>query len=134
MKYAAAYGIALVLFLILDALWLGVIARNLYATRIGEILLEQPRWGIAALFYAIYLVGLVYFGVTTGFTSGSVMTAALNGALFGFFAYATYDLTSLAVLKGFDELVTVLDIVWGTFLGGVVAGGTVFIMQKFGLA
>lgn len=131
-KYLSAYGIALVLFLILDALWLGVIARNFYASRMGDLLLEQPRWGVAAVFYAVYIVGLVYFGVAAGMAVGAWQTAALNGALFGFFAYLTYNFTNLSVLRGYDGVVAMVDTGWGTFMGAIVAGGTVAILQWLG--
>jgi uncharacterized membrane protein len=127
MKYAGAYGIALVIFLILDAIWLGVVARGFYTARMGDLMLEQPRWGVAILFYALFVVGLTYFVVSAGLDTGDWRTAALNGALFGFFTYLTYDATNLAVLKGYDPVVAVVDVAWGTMLGGIVAGATVAI-------
>lgn len=133
MKFAYAYGIALIVFLALDALWLGVIARNFYANRMGELLLDQPRWGVAAVFYAVYVVGIVYFAIATGLNGGGVSTAALNGALFGFFAYLTYNATNLAVLKGYDPVVALVDTSWGTVVGAATAGATVWLMARFGL-
>ncbi len=134
MKYAQAYGIAVVIFLALDALWLGVVARSLYAAKLGPIMLDQPRWGVAAVFYAFFVAGIVYFAVKAGLEAGSVGTAALNGALFGFFTYLTYGATTLAVFKGFDDMLTVIDTAWGVFISAVVAAGTVWIMQRFGWA
>lgn len=131
MKYGIAYVVAVVIFLVFDALWIGVIAKSLYADRIGSILLDQPRWGVAVLFYAIYLVGLLYFAVSTGFNGGGVSVAAMNGALFGFFAYFTYSATNLAVMKGYDSVVAVADTVWGALLGAIVAGATVYVVQRF---
>jgi uncharacterized membrane protein len=130
MKYLYAYGIALVLFLILDAIWLGIVARGFYAGRIGDLLLDQPRWGVAAIFYAIYVVGLVYFAISAGMESGSVSVAALNGALFGFFAYLTYNATNLSVLRGYDPVVAVVDTAWGTALGAAVAGSTAAVLKR----
>jgi uncharacterized membrane protein len=132
MKYAGAYGIALVLFLILDAIWLGIVARGFYAARIGDLLLEQPRWGVAAVFYALYVVGLVWFAISVGMAQQSWQAGALNGALFGFFAYLTYNATNLSVLKGYDPVVAIVDTSWGTLLGAVVAGGTVAILGMVG--
>lgn len=86
----------------------------------GELLLERPKLGVALIFYAIYVVGLVYFAINAGLEAGSWRTAALNGALFGFFTYLTYDATNLAVLKGCDPLVAVVDILRGTVIGAVV--------------
>ena len=127
MKYAGAYGIALAIFFILDAIWLGVVARGFYAARMGDLMLEQPRWGVAILFYALFVVGLTYFAISGSVEAGDWQRAALNGALFGFFTYLTYDATNLAVLKGYDPVVAVVDVAWGTVLGGVVAGATVAI-------
>jgi uncharacterized membrane protein len=132
MKYAGAYGIALVLFLILDGLWLGLATRAFYQPRIGALLLEQPRWGVAAIFYAVYVVGLVYFAVSAGMAQASWQVAALNGALFGFFAYLTYNATNLSVMKGYDGVVAMVDTTWGTLLGAAVAGGTVAILKAWG--
>ncbi len=132
MKYLTAYGIAIVIFLVLDAIWLGIVARSFYVTRMGDLLLDQPRWGFAVAFYLIYVVGLIYFAVSTGMASGSVGTAALNGALFGFFCYLTYDATNLAVLRGYDVVVAGVDVVWGTVLSAAVAAGTILVMRLLG--
>jgi uncharacterized membrane protein len=133
MKYVTAYGIAVVIFLIIDAIWLGIVARGFYSSRMGELLLDQPRWGVAAIFYLVYVAGLVYFAISVGMAQDSIAAAALNGALFGFFCYLTYDATNLAVLKGYDPVVALVDVVWGTVLSGTVAAGTLFAMRSFGL-
>lgn len=133
MKYLYAYGIGLTLFLILDAIWLGVVARSFYAGRIGDLLLDQPRWGVAAVFYAIYVVGIVYFAIAAGMAAQSAGTAAINGALFGFFTYLTYNATNLSVLKGYDPVVAVVDTGWGAAVGAIVAGGTVAILKRFAM-
>lgn len=134
MKYATAYGIALVIFLALDALWLGVIARTLYATRMGDLMSPNPRWGVAIAFYVLFVVGLVYFAISTGMATGSWQTAAMNGALFGFFCYLTYDGTALAVIRGFDPGLAVTDTIWGAVLSGITSGATVLILSAIGQA
>lgn len=133
MRYVYAYLVALVVFLALDALWLGVVARSFYTSRIGELLLDSPRWGVALVFYAVYVVGLVYFAVSVGMATGSWTAAALNGALFGFFAYLTYNATNLSTLKGYSTAVALVDTTWGTVLGAVVAGATIIILGALGL-
>ena len=133
MKYVTAYGIAVVIFLIIDAIWLGIVARGFYASRMGDLMLDHPRWGVAAIFYLAYVAGLVYFAISVGMAQDSVLAAALNGALFGFFCYLTYDATNLAVLKGYDPVVAIVDVIWGTVLSGTVAAGTIFAMRSFGL-
>ena len=131
MKYLYAYGIGLILFLVLDAIWLGVVARSFYAGRMGDLLLDQPRWGVATIFYAVYVIGIVYFAILAGLAAQSVGTAAINGALFGFFTYLTYNATNLSVLKGYDPVVAVVDTSWGTAVGAIVASGTVAIFKRF---
>ncbi len=133
MKYAYAYGIALVIFLILDGIWLGIVARNFYVSRMGDLMLDQPRWGVAAIFYAIYIMGAVYFAISVGMAERSWQVAAVNGALFGFFAYLTYNGTNLAVLRGYDEVIAIVDTLWGATVTAAVAGGTVMAMSAFGL-
>ena len=134
MKYLYAYGIALAIFLVLDFLWLGVVARGFYFGRMSEILLDQPRWGVATIFYVVYVVGLVYFAIQPGLQDGNWSTAAVNGALFGFFTYLTYNATNLSVLKGYDPVVATVDTFWGAFLGATVAGGTVLVLSALGRA
>lgn len=133
MKFVPVYFIALAIFLVLDAIWLGVISRGFYADRIGPLLLDQPRWGVAAIFYSLFVVGLVYFAISGHLAAGDWKGALLSGALFGFFTYLTYDATNLAVLKGFDDTVAIVDVIWGTFLGAAVSGYTVAVANWFGL-
>jgi len=130
----AAYFVALAIFLALDALWLGVVARNFYASRMGSLMLEQPRWGVAVLFYLLFIVGLIYFAIASHLIAGDWRSAALNGALFGFFCYLTYDATNLAVVKGFDTTLALVDTLWGTVLGAVVSGATVAVVSALGWA
>ncbi len=132
MRYAQAYGIALVLFLILDAVWLGLIARSFYTSRMGELMADSQRWGVAAAFYALYVVGLVYFAISAGLAQGSWQTAAANGALLGFFTYMTYNATALSVIRGFDSTLAMVDTLWGTVLGALVSSLTVAVLQWFG--
>lgn len=130
-KYLSAYGIALVLFLIIDGLWLGLVARNFYVSRMGDLMADNPRWGMAALFYAFYLVGLVYFAISVGMANASWTTAAFNGALYGFFCYLTYNFTNLSVVRGFDTTLAFADTAWGAAMSATVAGGTVAALRWF---
>ena len=85
----------------LDLLWLGLVARTIYRREIGGLLLDRPEIVPAALFYLVYVVGIVVFAVRPAVQSGELATALAYGALFGFMAYATYDLTNLATLRGY---------------------------------
>jgi uncharacterized membrane protein len=121
MTWIAAYIAAAVSFLALDALWLGVVARSLYQREFGAMLLEKPNMVAAGAFYALYLVGIVVFAVKPALESGGWSRALLQGALFGLIAYATYDLTNLATLKGFPIRVVAPDLIWGAFVTAAAA-------------
>ena len=108
---------------ILDFIWLRFIAKKLYYDEMGSILLEKPNMPAALLFYVIYVVGVVVFVISPALEKGSWQHALGYGALFGLVAYATYDLTNLATLKGFSPKIVVIDMVWGMALTAVVAVG-----------
>ena len=120
-KYLWAYGGAAGVFLLGDFLWLGFVAREFYKQQLGGLMLDKPLLGVALVFYALYLVGLVIFGVSPGLRDGSWRSALLFGALFGLFAYATYDLTNLATLKNWPTAVTLIDIAWGVVISGLAS-------------
>lgn len=120
-KYLIAYLASGAVFLALDALWLGVVARSFFRDRLTEVLSPEPNMTVAAVFYLIFVIGVLIFAVEPAFRSGSWITATLYGALFGFFVYATYDLTNLAMLKQWPVSVAALDIAWGTFVNAVAA-------------
>jgi uncharacterized membrane protein len=111
------YGISFIIFFAIDLLWLGIIAKNIYQRYIGELLRPDVNWVAAILFYLLFIGGLVIFVLMPAVDSGSWVKALLLGALFGFITYATYDLTNLATLKGWPIQITIIDLIWGTFLG-----------------
>jgi uncharacterized membrane protein len=122
MSRTLTYGISAVVMLTLDLLWLDVLARPLYGRAIGPLLRPQPNLLAAALFYAVYLVGVNELVIHVGAKPDRSAWVAARGALLGFVAYSTFDLTALAVLKGWSPLVTVVDIAWGTLLTAATAG------------
>jgi uncharacterized membrane protein len=125
-----AFAVTAVVFLILDAIWLGVISRNLYQREIGDLLLPKPNFGAAAFFYVIYIAGLVYFCVIPGFTGQSAMRGLVNGAVFGIVAYATYDLTNLATLKGWSTTIVFIDIAWGAVASAAASAAGVAVTMR----
>lgn len=131
MIHAVTYLAALVIFLGVDALWLGNVAPRLYRPILGDILLAKFSMAPALVFYAIYPAGLVIFAINPALRGGGLPTALMLGALFGFFTYATYDLTNQATLRNWSTLITVVDIAWGSFLGAVTAGGAWWVAQRF---
>lgn len=119
-KYAAGYIAAAVVMLAIDMVWLGVVAKPMYQNGIGHLMAEKPMLGAAIAFYLLYPLGLMVFAVAQD-TDPALGKAAMLGALFGFFAYATYDLSNLATLKNWPISLTLIDIAWGSLLSAVSA-------------
>lgn len=115
---------------VIDALWLSVIANKFYKSQIGPLLLEKPNITAAVLFYVIYVIGIVAYVVTPALEKGSWQHAVGYGALFGFVAYATYDLTNLATLKGWSTKLVIVDLLWGAVLTAAVAGLTYLALHR----
>ncbi|MFZ2494752.1 MAG: DUF2177 family protein [Candidatus Saccharimonadales bacterium] len=115
---------------VIDALWLSVIANKFYKSQIGPLLLEKPNMTAAVLFYVIYVIGIVAYVVTPALEKGSWQHAVGYGALFGFVAYATYDLTNLATLKGWSTKLVIVDLLWGAVLTAAVAGLTYLALHR----
>ena len=120
-KLIIAYIATMIVFFAIDFVWLTTIAQKFYQSQIGPLLLDEFRVGVAVGFYMFYLGGLIFFAVNPALKAESLATAALYGALFGFFCYATYDLTNLATLKGYTVTVAIVDMAWGTLLTGTSA-------------
>ncbi len=129
-QFLTLYLLAVPVFFIIDMIWLGVIARPFYQSRLGH-LLGDINWVAAIIFYLVFLLGLTFFAIYPSVVKGTIMSAVTLGALFGFFTYATYDLTNLATIKGWPLSVTLVDMVWGSLLGALVATITVFVYQSF---
>ena len=124
------YLTTLSIFLAIDMVWLGFIAKNLYSDQIGFLMAEQINWVPAILFYLLFCLGLVRLVIKPALQKKSLKDAVLKGALLGLVTYATYDLTNLATLKNWPLLVTVVDLLWGTILSCLVSGATFLISIK----
>ncbi|TCT04772.1 DUF2177 family protein [Aquabacter spiritensis] len=120
-RIAISYVSTGLVFLALDAVWLTVMGRVLYLPALGPMLQQPFNMAPAVLFYLIYVAGIVFFAVEPAAQSGQWSTALLRGAVLGFVAYATYDLTNQATLKGWPVLVTMADLAWGTLVTGASA-------------
>lgn len=114
-----AYVAALLVFLALDLIWLAVMGQS-YRSVLGPMLAPNIRWGAAALFYLLDILGLMIFVMLPGRGRGPLWVF-VQGALFGLFTYATYDLTNLAVLRGWTVALTVQDIVWGMVASAIAS-------------
>ncbi len=130
-KYLIAYGATAVVFLGIDYIWLAHVARRFYAGQLGDLLLDSPRLGAAAAFYLVYVAGIVFFAIGPALRTDSLLTALFYGALFGFFAYATYDVTNYATLRDWPVAVVIVDIGWGTVLTAVSAAGGFWATRFF---
>ena len=124
------YAIALPVFFVIDMIWLGFVARDFYRSQIGFLMKDNINWLAAIIFYLLFIAGLVYFVIQPAILKNSLLNAFLIGAFFGFITYATYDLTNLATLKNWPLLVTLVDLLWGTVLGGLVSVITYYLYFK----
>ena len=106
---------------VIDLFWLGIAAKGFYKKELGHLLSPQVNWLAAFGFYLIFIIGILIFAVLPALEKGKVSHALLMGGLFGFFTYATYDLTNLATLKNWPMIIVFVDIIWGMVLCGIVA-------------
>jgi uncharacterized membrane protein len=116
-----AFVAALAAMAVIDGLWLGLVARTFYRRHLGPLMADRPNWTAAVAFYLLYVVGVTVFAVLPAADSGSLLDAASRGGLFGLVAYATYDLTNAATLRGWPGIVVVVDMAWGVVLTAAVA-------------
>ena len=124
------YLVAAVVFLALDLVWLSLVAQGLYEHFLGDLLADSPNAAAAFVFYAIFVAGLVYFVIAPAVDEQSARTAVVRGAAFGFVTYATWDLTSLAVIEGFPVGIVPIDMAWGTFLAATVSTATYLLWPR----
>lgn len=125
------YLLTVPVFFAIDLLWLGVVGKGIYDKYLGEFLADSPNWAAAGVFYLFYIFGIIYFAVLPAVETGNIWDAVLKGALFGGLAYATYELTNLAVVKGWPVGIVPIDIVWGVVLTASVAAASFKIAQFF---
>jgi len=119
--YLKLYLLTVPVFFAIDIIWLGVVARGFYRRQLDFILSPQVNWAAAICFYLVYIAGIILFAVRPALSSGSWRQAAALGALFGFFTYATYDLTNLATIKQWPMIIVIIDIFWGVCLCTLVS-------------
>ncbi len=120
-KYIVLYLLTVPVFLLIDLVWLGLVARGFYRSQIGSLMADPIVWWAAILFYLLSIAGIIFFAVAPAIDDGGWTKALLLGAAFGFFTYMTYDLTNLATIQGWSVQLVVVDIAWGTVLCGTVA-------------
>lgn len=124
-----SFLVALAVIVVLDGLWLGVLAREFYKERLGQMLRDQPIWTAAIAFYPIHAIGIAVFALPPAISGGSWLYALLYGALFGFCVYAAYDLTNLATLRGWSTTLTLVDLAWGTTVTAIATIVAYLVMK-----
>ena len=127
--YLKLYCLTVPVFFIIDLIWLGVVAKNFYQKNLNHILSQNVNWTAAVIFYLVYIAGILIFAVLPGVAKDSLRLTAGWGALFGFFTYATYDLTNLALIKGWPLNIVIVDILWGVVLCATVATISFYIAK-----
>jgi uncharacterized membrane protein len=127
---AVSYVVTLATFVMVDMAWLGTMASRFYKPMLGDIAIAGVNLPPAVVFYAIYPVGLMIFAIDPALRAGSWLNALIYGALFGFFTYATYDLSNQATLRNWTFSLTAVDVVWGTFLGALTSAVTFWVISR----
>ena len=126
MQFLKVYALTLVIFFLVDIVWLGVISKKLYKEYLGHLMAPNVNWAAALVFYFLFIAGLVFFVIMPAIEKGDLMYAITVGAFFGLITYGTYDLTNLATLKDWPLNITIIDLIWGTFLNAATSGITYF--------
>lgn len=106
---------------VLDLVWLNYASDELFRPRIGALMTEAPNYVAAGFFYLFFTLGIVVYGVEPALAAGDWRLALYNGAFIGFLAYMAFDLTCLAILRGWSLRVSLIDIAWGSFVAGLSA-------------
>lgn len=130
MQMIRNFGVAFGVFMLIDLIWLGVIAQKLYARYLGYIMADQINWIAAVLFYVVFVAGMLFFVINPALKEHSFMYALGAGALYGFLTYATYDLTNLATIKDWPLTITVIDLIWGTTLSALTSSISFLILKR----
>ena len=129
-RICLTYAISVPVFFVIDMIWLGVIARGFYRRALEPLLTPNINWTAAIIFYFLFLVGILVFALLPGLEKQSLVHTVVMAALFGFIAYATYDLTNLATLRDWPLLVSIVDMIWGGFLSASTAAVTYLIVTR----
>jgi len=130
LKAIGQYAVAAAVFGVLDFVWLGTVARPLYDSQMGDLLAVKPNVAAALAFYVIYVFGITWFATRPALAEESSRRALISGGVLGFVAYATWDLTSLAVIEGFPASIVAVDMAWGTVATALTAVATYAVCRK----
>lgn len=131
MQNLKVYFITVIIFFLVDIVWLGLISKNLYKNYLGHLMAPNVNWTAALIFYFLFIAGLVFFVINPSIERQSLVYAIVAGGFFGLITYGTYDLTNLATLKDWPLNITIIDLIWGTFLNSATSGITFVLVQRF---
>ena len=136
MTLVVLYAVTLIVFLAVDAVMLTRFMKPLFERHVGDIMLAEPRLGVAAAFYLVYVAGVLRFCSLPALArpEGAVAAAALDGAILGVIAYGTYEFVNLSTLKGWSWTMTLADTTWGAVLTALSAAAGVLAVQALGLS
>jgi uncharacterized membrane protein len=124
------YAVTAGVFFIVDLFWLGFAAKGLYQRHLGGLMRDQVNWIAAVAFYAVYIGGIQIFVMIPALQNETdILRTAVMGALLGFFAYSTFDLTSLALMRNWTVGIAVVDIAWGTVLTGSTVAMAMWVVR-----
>ncbi len=130
LKYLGIYFSFLISLIVVDMIWLLVIAKTLYRDSMGHLMADEPKIAAGLAFYVLYAIGVSIFVIVPAVSKQSWFDAVLYGALFGFFCYMTYDLTNLAVVRNFPTQLAFIDMAWGSLVTAALSGFTYWITNK----
>jgi uncharacterized membrane protein len=130
LKYLGIYFLFLIPLIVIDMIWLLVIAKKMYQSEMGDLMAGEPNLVAGIAFYVLYAIGICIFVLVPALSKQSWFDAVLYGALFGFFCYMTYDLTNLAVIRNFPTQLAFIDMAWGTFVTATVSGFAYWVSNK----
>lgn len=131
MQFFKNYLIALVVFTLIDLVWLVFISRKLYQDKLGHLMAAKVNLPAAAIFYLLFIAAMVFFVINPALAKSSILYAVGAGAFFGLVTYATYDLTNLATLRDWPVVITVIDLAWGTFVTSATSALTTWISGRW---
>lgn len=129
-NWLTAYVVSALIFAVLDVAWILLVANPQYQNQIGHLLAPKANLPGAVLFYAIFVAGMVHYGVRPNQPDATLRQRVTGAALFGFFTYATWALTAFAVLKDFPAVVAVTDILWGAAACSAVTWVTATLLRR----
>lgn len=131
LEFIKIFSITFAIFLVIELIWLTLIAKDFYQKEIGYIMSPKPNLIATSLFAILFVLGMVFFVINPAIEKNSWIYAALVGIFYGLITYSTYTLTNLATLKGWPLKVSIIDLIWGSLLGGIVSTISYMLLNLF---